>query len=71
MSQAEKNREVDLNTTDFDTLKQMPMVGEKRADFIFNHRPYTNWDDLKNKVPGISDGMIDDLKRGGAIIREK
>jgi DNA uptake protein ComE-like DNA-binding protein len=45
------------------------MVGDVRAQRILEHRPYTDWDDLKHKVPGMSDRMIKDLRDGGLTIR--
>lgn len=63
----ERTNPVDLNKADFDTISRLPMVGEKRAHFIIDHRPYESWDDLK-KVPGFSEGMIDDLKNSNTTL---
>lgn len=60
-------KKVNLNKADFDQLASLRMVGETRAHFIIDHRPYHNWDELK-QVPGLSEGMVDDLKRSGATI---
>jgi DNA uptake protein ComE-like DNA-binding protein len=64
-----KRQEFDLNKIDETELKKMPMVGDVRAQRILEHRPYTDWDDLKHKVPGMSDRMIKDLRDGGLTIR--
>lgn len=68
---AEQTRRVDLNSADYETLSKLPMVGDKRAQFIIENRPYDNWEDIKRKVPGFSDGMIGDLKKGNATIGGK
>jgi DNA uptake protein ComE-like DNA-binding protein len=44
------------------------MVGDTRAHFIIDHRPYKNWDEFRNKVPGISEGMINDIRKSGGEI---
>ncbi|MDO5575910.1 MAG: helix-hairpin-helix domain-containing protein [Fibrobacter sp.] len=62
---------VDLNTADLNSLEKLPMVGDKRAQFIIDHRPYQDWNDLKSKIPGISDGMIEDMKKSKATINNK
>ena len=36
---------------------------------LIAHRPFNSWADVE-KIPGFSPGMIDDLKSGGAVIRE-
>ncbi len=43
------------------------MVGPKRARDLIQHRPFKSWDEVQN-VPGFDNGMIDDLKSGGAQI---
>jgi len=70
MAREERRNSVDLNTADFDTIAKLPMVGEKRAHFIVDNRPFSNWDDMVKKVPGFSEGMVEDLKNGNATIRE-
>jgi DNA uptake protein ComE-like DNA-binding protein len=60
-------KKIDLNKADFDDLASLRMVGETRAQFIIDHRPYHNWDELK-QVPGLSEKMVDDIKRSGATI---
>lgn len=63
--------EFDLNSIDESDLRKMPMVGEVRAQRILENRPFENWDDLKYKVPGISNRMVQDLREGGAFIGHK
>jgi competence ComEA-like helix-hairpin-helix protein len=43
------------------------MIGPRRARFIVENRPFRSWEDLE-RVPGISEGLIDDLRHGGATI---
>lgn len=66
---AENN--IDLNSADFDSIAKLPMVGEKRAHFIVDNRPFNDWNDVVNKVPGISEGMVDDLKKSNVTISKK
>ncbi len=70
MSEDRSREQVDLNSADLDTIAKLPMVGEKRAHFIVDHRPYKSWDDLKN-VEGISEGMVNDLKNSNATLSKK
>lgn len=66
-----KKNEVDLNSADFDEIANLPMVGEKRAHFIIDNRPFKSWSDVVDKVPGLSERMIKDLKKGNATIDGK
>ncbi len=61
-------REINLNKAPVEELTNLRMVGETRAHFVVDHRPYKDWNDLKSKIPGISDQMIDDMKRSGATL---
>lgn len=60
-------KKVNLNTASHEEIANLPMVGDKRADFIVQNRPFHSWDDV-GKVVGIGEGMVDDLKKGNAII---
>lgn len=62
-----ENRTVDLNTASIDQLAELPMVGRERAEAIAQARPFRSWEDVE-RVPGLSAGLIDDLKSGGAQI---
>jgi DNA uptake protein ComE-like DNA-binding protein len=64
-----ENRELDLTTAGEQDLAGLPMVGPQRARDLVQRRPFNSWADVA-KVPGFSTGMIDDLKSGGAVIRE-
>jgi DNA uptake protein ComE-like DNA-binding protein len=60
-----ENRIVDLNYVSEEELANLPMVGKQRAQDLIRHRPFRSWEEVE-KVPGISKGMVDDLKSGGA-----
>ena len=60
-------RIIDLNTASIDELADLPMVGRERAEAIAKARPFRSWADVE-RIPGMSAGMIDDLKSGGAQI---
>ena len=63
---------VNMNKADLDELSQIPGIGKQRAHFIIKYRsehgPYKNWEDFDN-VPGISKGMIQQIKRSGATLK--
>ena len=58
-------RRVSLNKADQKEIEDLPMVGPKRAQALMAARPFYTWEDVA-KVEGMSLGMIDDLKSGGA-----
>jgi DNA uptake protein ComE-like DNA-binding protein len=59
---------INLNTASYENIRDLRMVGDTRAHFIIDHRPYKNWDEFKNKVPGISEGMVEDIRKSGGVI---
>jgi predicted DNA-binding helix-hairpin-helix protein len=59
---------VDLNTANQQDLERVGGLGPDRARRIIQQRPFQSWDDLKKKVEGLSDTLVDDLKRAGATI---
>ena len=59
---------VDLNKASLSELTKLPMVGEQRAQFIMDARPFKDWNDMLERVPGFSKGMVEDIARGGATI---
>jgi len=63
-------KSIDLNRASMNELSQIKMVGKLRAQRLFEHRPYKNWDDVA-KVPGISVGMLSGLKKSGAQVGRK
>jgi competence ComEA-like helix-hairpin-helix protein len=64
--QHERKGKVNLNSATIDEIAGMPMIGRDKAEHIISHRPYKSWDDLK-RVPGFSEGLIDDLKDSATI----
>jgi DNA uptake protein ComE-like DNA-binding protein len=58
-------RRLNLNTADQKQIEDLPMAGPKRAEAIMRARPFRSWEEVA-KVEGMSLGMIDDLKSGGA-----
>jgi competence protein ComEA len=65
---------INLNSASLEELSQLSMVGKTRAQDIINfrneHGPFKSWEDL-DQVPGISKGMIEDIKRSGASLGGK
>jgi hypothetical protein len=51
-------------------LAELPMVGPERARRLIEHRPSNSWEDVE-RVPGFDQGMIDNLRSGGAQIGGK
>jgi DNA uptake protein ComE-like DNA-binding protein len=65
-----KENKLNLNKASYEELSNnLRMVGDTRAHQIIDHRPYKSWDEFKDKVPGISDGMVDDIKKSGGYIK--
>lgn len=60
--------ELNLNTVEEDVLAKVPGIGPERAQKIVENRPFSDWADLKQKVGGVSDTLIEELKRAGATI---
>ena len=65
---ARSSSRINLNTASKEQLSNLRMVGETRARFIIENRPFKDWEEL-DKVPGLSKGMIDDMKKSGATIQ--
>ncbi|HON09352.1 MAG TPA: helix-hairpin-helix domain-containing protein [Chitinispirillaceae bacterium] len=61
-------RKININTASKEELMSLRMMGDTRAEYLVENRPYRNWDDVKEKVPSFSDQMIDDLKKSGATL---
>jgi DNA uptake protein ComE-like DNA-binding protein len=59
---------VDLNSASQEELEQVGGLGQERARRIIQARPFNSWEDLKNKVEGFSDTLVNDLKQAGATI---
>ncbi|MGZ4814422.1 MAG: ComEA family DNA-binding protein [Terriglobales bacterium] len=59
---------IDLNSASEQELEQVGGIGPERARRIVEQRPFQSWDDLKNKVEGFSDKLVEDLKEAGATI---
>lgn len=59
---------ININTAGRDELAKLPMVGDSRAQYLIDHRPYNNWEDLQKKVPSLSETMVNDLKKAGATV---
>ncbi|HEX2957506.1 MAG TPA: helix-hairpin-helix domain-containing protein [Chitinispirillaceae bacterium] len=63
-----EHEKINLNTASYEDIRHLRMVGDARAHFILDHRPYKNWQDFQDKVPGISEGLVDDIKQSGGTI---
>jgi DNA uptake protein ComE-like DNA-binding protein len=62
------NRAVNLNTAPEDILAVVPGIGPQRAHLIVQRRPFSNWTEVRQAVPGIDSKMIDMLMRLGASV---
>lgn len=60
-----ENAVVNLNAASEKEIAELPMVGPERAQAILKARPFQSWEDVE-RIPGLSAGMVDDLKSGGA-----
>ncbi len=59
---------VDLNTASEQELERVGGLGQDRARRIVQQRPFQSWEDVKNKIEGFSDKLVEDLKQAGATI---
>lgn len=63
---------INLNTAGIDELQEIEGIGPERAEAILRYReehgPFNSWEDF-DKVPGLSERMIEVVKRSGAIIK--
>lgn len=56
------DKKIHLNSASPEEIASIHGLGEKRAKEIIDHRPYTNWEDFKNKLPGFSDKHTSEIK---------
>ncbi len=56
---------VNLNTAPADLLVGLSEVGPARVEALIQRRPFQNWDDVQ-RVPGISESIVERLKSAGA-----
>ncbi|NLE00814.1 MAG: helix-hairpin-helix domain-containing protein [Fibrobacter sp.] len=63
---ARHERKINLNTADMEELEKVSGLGHTRAQYIFEHRPYKNWEDVK-KVPGFNEQLIHTMQRDSTI----
>ena len=57
----------DLNTASPDLLAHLSDVGPARVQALVQRRPFRNWDDVE-RVPGISESIVERLKLGGLCL---
>lgn len=65
--QGRQKTQVDLNKASEQDLEKLTGIGAERARALVGHRPFHSWEDVE-KVPGFSEGMLEDLKNSGATI---
>ena len=59
---------ININTANRDEIAKLPMVGDTRAQYLVDNRPFNSWEDLQKKVPSLSETMVNDLKKAGATV---
>jgi DNA uptake protein ComE-like DNA-binding protein len=65
--QAPAPRFVDLNSATVEKIADLPGVTVPTAEAIVARRPLRGWDDLRG-LPGVSEGLIKQLRTSGARI---
>lgn len=61
---------IDLNKASADEIaRAVPQIGSERVNDLMDRRPFENWDDVK-RVPGFSDGMVEDMQDAGVSLKE-
>ncbi|NLG18489.1 MAG: helix-hairpin-helix domain-containing protein [Fibrobacter sp.] len=63
-----QSKGINLNTASYEELAQELQISDRKAQYILENRPYSNWDDFRKKVPDLPDSTVSDLKRGNAVI---
>ena len=67
-------KNIDLNKASAQDMERIPVVGRDQARKIFDYRTqngeFQNWEDVK-KVPGITNELLDTLKRNGFTLSGK
>lgn len=58
---------IDLNTAPEDLLAALPMFGPARVEALLQRRPFRTWADV-GRVPGISQCILEELRRSGAAL---
>lgn len=62
--------QVNLNTASIEDLSGISGISKERAQLLLDYREehgeFRTWDDVKS-VPGFSQNLIEQLKRGGAF----
>lgn len=58
---------INLNTATEKDMAQIPWIGPECAHTLAEHRPFGSIEDVR-KVPGITDDIMDELVRGGAMV---
>ncbi len=58
---------IDLNTATEKDLANIPWIGAERARELVRNRPFSRMEDVR-RVPGMTEDIIDQLVRGGAIV---
>lgn len=61
-------RNIDLNTASKEVLERIGGIGGERTEQIISQRPFANWEDLKQRVPGVDDKVINMLQQAGVKI---
>lgn len=44
-------RKININTASKEELMSLRMMGDTRAEYLVENRPYRNWDDVKRRYP--------------------
>lgn len=60
-----RSRRVDLNTAPEELLAGSFMLGPARVQALVQRRPFRSWAEVE-RVPGISQSIVESLKSGGA-----
>lgn len=66
-----KQKHLDLNTASIIDI-ELTFHDRERANQIVNKREllgdFKSWDDVRDKLPGISEGMVEDLREAGVTV---
>jgi DNA uptake protein ComE-like DNA-binding protein len=58
---------ININAASFEELRQIPEIDEKIANLILQLRPFQSWNDLVDRVNGIGDKNVEQVKTRGCL----
>eukprot|EP00976_Prorocentrum_cordatum_P066921 1178507-Prorocentrum_minimum.AAC.6 len=58
----------DRNACTVKTLQSIPEIGDKWARMLISHRPFSSWEDVRNRVTEFGEGRCERLRAAGILV---